>query len=74
MGKFDALHMGHRALVEHVAELGPPLLVSFAGMAEVLGWEVRYGVSRHLILPSLSAFPCTLYNVLSFIICACVRK
>jgi hypothetical protein len=57
LGKFDALHVGHRALAEHAAELGPPFLVSFAGMAEVLGWEVRYGVSRHPILPSLSAFP-----------------
>lgn len=42
LGKFDALHVGHRALAERAAELGVPFLVSFAGMAQVLGWEVRY--------------------------------
>ncbi|XP_024377060.1 FAD synthetase 2, chloroplastic [Physcomitrium patens] len=44
LGKFDALHVGHRALAEHAAEIGAPFLVSFAGMAEVLGWEVRLPV------------------------------
>ncbi|KAG0575449.1 hypothetical protein M758_5G005700 [Ceratodon purpureus] len=44
LGKFDALHVGHRALAERAAELGGPFLVSFAGMAEVLGWEVRLPV------------------------------
>lgn len=44
LGKFDALHVGHRALAERAAELGVPFLVSFAGMAQVLGWEARYGV------------------------------
>ena len=42
LGKFDALHVGHRALAERAAELGTPFLLSFAGMAEVLGWEARY--------------------------------
>jgi FAD synthase len=44
LGKFDALHVGHRALAERAAELGVPFLVSFAGMAQVLGWEVRLPV------------------------------
>ena len=46
LGKFDALHVGHRALAERAAELGTPFLLSFAGMAEVLGWEARYVCSR----------------------------
>ena len=41
IGKFDALHRGHRALVEAARALGEPALVSFSGMAEVLGWEPR---------------------------------
>jgi riboflavin kinase/FMN adenylyltransferase len=41
IGKFDALHRGHRRLVSVAAELGRPLVVSFAGMAEVLGWPPR---------------------------------
>ena len=42
LGKFDALHKGHRALAAAAAQLGgSPWLVSFAGMAEVLGWPQR---------------------------------
>ena len=41
IGKFDALHLGHRALAERAAALGAPLLLGFAGMAEVLGWPAR---------------------------------
>lgn len=42
LGKFDALHKGHRALAAAAAELGgAPWLVSFSGMAEVLGWPAR---------------------------------
>lgn len=42
LGKFDALHTGHRALVAAAADLGgAPWLVSFAGIAEVLGWPPR---------------------------------
>ena len=38
LGKFDALHRGHRALALTAAELGDaPGLLSFDGMAEVLG-------------------------------------
>eukprot|EP00166_Cyanidium_caldarium_P000563 ctg_1223.g394 len=40
-GKFDALHLGHRALVLRAAERGRPVLLSFSGMAEALGWEAR---------------------------------
>lgn len=68
LGKFDALHVGHRALAERAAELGAPFLVSFAGMAQVLGWEVRYGValssqlwssfSYWLLLQVVGRFPC----------------
>jgi hypothetical protein len=42
LGKFDALHRGHRALAAAAAGLGgAPWLVSFAGMAEVLHWPRR---------------------------------
>lgn len=42
LGKFDALHRGHAALVTGAAALGgSPWLVSFSGMAEVLGWPPR---------------------------------
>jgi len=37
LGKFDALHVGHRALAAKAAALGSPYLVSFSGMAEVFG-------------------------------------
>mmetsp|Transcript_13940 Transcript_13940/g.56119 ORF Transcript_13940/g.56119 Transcript_13940/m.56119 type:complete len:368 (-) Transcript_13940:909-2012(-) len=41
-GKFDALHLGHRELVRHASALGSTVLVmTFPGMAEVLGWEPR---------------------------------
>eukprot|EP00250_Pteridium_aquilinum_P004994 c15163_g1_i2 orf=82-1161(+) len=41
LGKFDALHVGHRALAVQASKVGPPVLLSFTGMAEVLGWEKR---------------------------------
>lgn len=42
LGKFDALHRGHRALAAAAAALGgAPWMVSFSGMAEVLGWPAR---------------------------------
>lgn len=41
IGKFDALHLGHRALIERARGLGEPALVTFSGMAEVLGWTSR---------------------------------
>lgn len=42
LGKFDALHIGHRELAIQAAKRGIPFLLSFVGMAEVLGWEPRY--------------------------------
>ncbi|KAF7123475.1 hypothetical protein RHSIM_Rhsim12G0193800 [Rhododendron simsii] len=41
LGKFDALHIGHRELAIQAAKVGVPFLLSFVGMAEVLGWEPR---------------------------------
>jgi riboflavin kinase / FMN adenylyltransferase len=41
LGKFDALHIGHRALIDKAAELGDPYVVTFSGMAAELGWEER---------------------------------
>ncbi|KAL2226360.1 UNVERIFIED_CONTAM: FAD synthetase 1, chloroplastic, partial [Sesamum indicum] len=41
LGKFDALHIGHRELVIQAAKIGVPFLLSFVGMAEILGWEPR---------------------------------
>lgn len=41
LGKFDALHKGHRALASAASTIGAPWLVSFAGIAEVLGWAPR---------------------------------
>jgi riboflavin kinase/FMN adenylyltransferase len=41
IGKFDALHRGHRALAAAAAALGAPALLAFTGMAEELGWPVR---------------------------------
>lgn len=43
LGKFDALHVGHRELAIQAAKVGAPFLLSFVGMAEILGWEPRYG-------------------------------
>ncbi|CAM6086990.1 unnamed protein product [Calypogeia fissa] len=45
LGKFDALHAGHRALAEQAAKMGAPVLLSFSGMAEVLGWQPRLPVA-----------------------------
>lgn len=41
LGKFDALHLGHRALAERAATLGNVFMLSFSNMAAVLGWEPR---------------------------------
>uniref|UniRef100_A0A0E0KKA9 FAD synthase n=1 Tax=Oryza punctata TaxID=4537 RepID=A0A0E0KKA9_ORYPU len=41
LGKFDALHIGHRELAMYASKAGIPFLLSFVGMAEVLGWEYR---------------------------------
>eukprot|EP00262_Sarcandra_glabra_P005825 TRINITY_DN1769_c0_g1_i1.p1 TRINITY_DN1769_c0_g1~~TRINITY_DN1769_c0_g1_i1.p1 ORF type:complete len:379 (+),score=32.23 TRINITY_DN1769_c0_g1_i1:351-1487(+) len=41
LGKFEALHIGHRELAIQASKAGTPFLLSFVGMAEVLGWEQR---------------------------------
>ncbi|KAK4750300.1 hypothetical protein SAY87_027749 [Trapa incisa] len=41
LGKFDALHIGHRELAIQASKAGVPFLLSFVGMSEVLGWEPR---------------------------------
>jgi riboflavin kinase/FMN adenylyltransferase len=41
IGKFDALHRGHRELVVRAAAFGQPALLGFSGMPEVLGWDRR---------------------------------
>ncbi len=41
VGKFDALHVGHRVLAERAAELGPPRLLRLTGLAEAFGWPQR---------------------------------
>ncbi len=49
LGKFDALHRGHRALVEVAAVTGQAVgLLSFTGMAGELGWAAR----QPLVAPS----------------------
>ena len=41
VGKFDALHLGHRALAERAAGLGSPRLLRLTGLAEAFGWPQR---------------------------------
>ena len=41
LGKFDALHRGHQALAIAAGRLGAPVLLSFSGMGQVLGWPQR---------------------------------
>lgn len=41
VGKFDAFHRGHAHLVEIAAKYGLPTLLSFSGMASILGWPPR---------------------------------
>nr|KAJ0185094.1 hypothetical protein LSAT_V11C900492610 [Lactuca sativa] len=59
LGKFDALHIGHRELAIQASKAGTPFLLSFTGMAEVLGWEPRAPVvakcDRKRVLSSWSS-------------------
>ena len=41
VGKFDALHLGHRALAERAATLGAPRLLRLTGLSEAFGWAER---------------------------------
>uniref|UniRef100_A0A2P2JSZ6 Uncharacterized protein MANES_04G162800 n=1 Tax=Rhizophora mucronata TaxID=61149 RepID=A0A2P2JSZ6_RHIMU len=60
LGKFDALHIGHRELAIQASKVGIPYLLSFVGMAEVFGWEPRAPIvakcDRNRILSSWA--PC----------------
>ncbi|KAI3496864.1 hypothetical protein L1887_39242 [Cichorium endivia] len=60
LGKFDALHIGHRELAIQASKAGTPFLLSFTGMAEILGWEPRAPVvakcDRERVLSSWSTF------------------
>jgi phosphopantetheine adenylyltransferase len=40
LGKFDALHGGHRELAIQAWKAGAPFLLSFEGIVEVIGWEI----------------------------------
>ncbi len=41
IGKFTAMHRGHRALVAAAAARGAPVVVRFSGMDTALGWQPR---------------------------------
>lgn len=61
LGKFDALHKGHRALAAAAAQLGgAPWLVSFSGIADVLGWPARLPLvapcDRHRVLATWAPY------------------
>ncbi|XP_047966995.1 FAD synthetase 1, chloroplastic [Salvia hispanica] len=60
LGKFDALHIGHRELAIQAAKIGVPYLMSFVGMGEVLGWEPRAPIvarcDRKRVLSSWAPF------------------
>ncbi len=60
IGKFDALHRGHRTLAESARQFGQPGLLGFTGMAEVLGWPARQPlIARSERAAILSAWNCT---------------
>ena len=61
LGKFDGMHQGHRLLAERAAASGAhPHLLSFSGMAEVLGWPARLPLvapsDRTRVLASWTSF------------------
>ncbi|XP_030547369.1 FAD synthetase 2, chloroplastic-like isoform X1 [Rhodamnia argentea] len=60
LGKFDALHIGHRELAIQASKVGTPFLLSFVGMAEVLGWEPRIPIvaksDRQRVLSSWASY------------------
>lgn len=60
LGKFDALHIGHRELAVQASKVGTPFLLSFVGMAEVLGWEPRVPIvaksDRQRVLSSWASY------------------
>ncbi|RDY03109.1 FAD synthetase 2, chloroplastic, partial [Mucuna pruriens] len=64
LGKFDALHIGHRELAIQASKAGPPFLLSFVGMAKVLGWEPRAPIvakcDRKRVLSSWVPYCCNM--------------
>jgi FAD synthase len=60
-GKFDALHIGHRELVLRAASYGKPVILTFSGMAEVLGRRAQLPIvaRTHMehIIRNWFAFP-----------------
>lgn len=60
LGKFDALHIGHRELATQASKAGVPILLSFTGMAEVLGWAPRAPIvakcDRERVLSSWASY------------------
>ncbi|XP_057733525.1 FAD synthetase 1, chloroplastic-like isoform X1 [Arachis stenosperma] len=64
LGKFDALHIGHRELAIQASRAGPPFLLSFVGMAKVLGWEPRPPIvatcDRKRVLSSWVSYCCNM--------------
>ena len=48
LGKFNALHLGHRELLLQASRMGHPCLLSFSGMSKILNLPAR---------PSLTAAP-----------------
>lgn len=72
LGKFDAMHLGHRSLVERAAGMGgEPWLISFDGMATELGRPLPLQFS-HILLDcfiSLSLRACFLALHLKPVVC-----
>ncbi|DBA67148.1 TPA: hypothetical protein ACH3X2_001470 [Trebouxia sp. C0005] len=63
LGKFDGMHQGHRLLAQQAASSGAsPYLLSFSGMAEVLGWPARLPLvaasDRSRVLASWTSYCC----------------
>lgn len=52
-GKFDAFHVGHLELARQAATRGAPVLLSFSGMAEALGWPPRAPVVAPVERPGI---------------------
>ena len=80
LGKFEGLHLGHRALAERASALGKPIMLSLSGMAEVFGWEPKYVLSRSFYLvprfdgvgskPACAFLPSRIHIVLDFYLVA----
>ncbi|CAI5983519.1 unnamed protein product [Closterium sp. NIES-64] len=84
LGKFDALHVGHRALAVQAAAMGGTCvcMLSFAGMAQVLGWEKRLPLVApcdrmwvlHLWQPYCQLQPTLLHARMLPLVAPCDRK